>query len=426
MKVRVGITNDSYMPFYNNCIQKFGWNSHKNCPNPGATVEILRNLLYKMNCTVELVTSPDVYGQKINDSTWTDILGSIYDGLFDISIFTLSPLKNRLDSFEFATATEFTPYAFYYKQSDDSFETYAVSLLKPFNKLLWGFISTVLILLTVAWLLISHENQTPFLKLLSGNFFTFVKMLQGDFDEDAKKFSTSKMFFFISLSLFTIVFSGLYQGALLVSFVKGKDPIMVSTFAELIHLLENNYLQVVTDDDQWYFFHRTINSDGDLFARMNKIFARNKYLKVNTKDEVYAHLMTGKYVYPAYSTYFGKSKERCGLGFMILDEQKVATSFVFRKNSSLLPLMNAAIAHSWDMISYYTQLYDLFDNVDYKNCSKNSPSSLVTSLSIYQLSGSLYLLLGGFTLSIFVYLYDIIKAKWKYKEWSVEEKNRIL
>lgn len=194
--------------------------------------------------------------------------------------------------------------------------------------------------------------------------------------------SASKLFFFLSLSIFTIIFSGLYQGALLVGYVKGKDPLLVSKLTEIINLLKLHRLQVVTDDDQWSFFRRVNSSDGDFFRRLNKIFSERNYLKVNSEDEVYKQLMTGKYIYPTFSTNFWYKKERCGLGYMILkDEPLLPCGFVFRKNSSFLPLMNRAIANSWDMIAYYNDFYQSLGSVNH-NCSKNAWASSVSGLTI--------------------------------------------
>lgn len=144
MTVQIGITSESNMPYYNNCIKKFGWNSWKQCPIAGSSVEILRELLRKMNQSVELIESSKEFGVKLNRSAWTGILGSIMNEEFDTSIFTYLPIQERLESFDMSTSVEFKPYAFFYKLSDDSIETYATSLFKPFSRILWALIFTVI------------------------------------------------------------------------------------------------------------------------------------------------------------------------------------------------------------------------------------------------------------------------------------------
>lgn len=421
MIVRIGVVSQSFKPYYDNCTKKFGWNSHRDCPTPGATVEILRELLFLMNASVEFVpVSEEDSGQLVNGSTWTGMLGSIMANDIDTSIYDFSHTQSRLHSFDFSTSILFTPYAFFYKLTDDSFDTYVMSLLKPFNKTLWFSISITIALLLTAWLLISNENKQALSKI-----FTFVQFLQGDFEERSIKFTRPKAFFFISLSIFTIFFSSLYQGVMLIGFLKADDPVFITKLSELINLLENNRLQVVTEDDEWGFFDRVKSSDGELFEQINEIFTKHKYLKVDSQEEVYKYLMTGRYVYPTYNTNFRGDEDRCRIGFMILDEDKDPSGFAFQKNSSLVPRFNEAIGRSWEMINYYTQFYDLHGDGNRACSQEKVDHSAIFGLNVYQFTSSFVILLFGCSLGICACLYEIFKEKCKCRIHNFRKKFKI-
>lgn len=420
MVVRVGLPIQSYSPYYDSCAAKSGWYKTKNCPTPGASVEILRELLRIANVSVEYDLLPtDDYGVKINEFSWTGIFGLIMNETFATTIFDFIVTKERFESFDFSTSIIFTPYAFYYKLADDSFKTYASPLFKPFNKVLWSLIWAVAFMLLAIWIFVpTDKTKICFKKLLLRKTFVFIQFLQGDFDRNLLNFTAPKMFFFISLSIFTIFFSTLYQGVLLVGFIKGKDPNHVSTLAELIHLLENKHLRIITDDDDWGFFAKVQSSEGDLFKKLNSIFSNNMYLTVKSQDEVYEHLMTGKYVYPVYATDVQKRKGWCGLGLMILDEGAYPNSFVFRKNSSLVPRINDAISRSWNMINYYSNYYNLLafsslgNRIDDIFCTKNTEkASSIFDLTIYQFSGHFIVLFIGCLLGIFFFIFENFKQK---------------
>lgn len=127
---------------------------------------------------------------------------------YDFSEFYIT--GDRLDKFEFSTPIAFTPYAIFYIMipniPDNSIQTYATSLFKPFINTLWYFTLTASFTVLITWIIISYENATALLKLFLRNTFIFVKFLQGDFDENSLRFSVSKMFFFISLSLLQVSF----------------------------------------------------------------------------------------------------------------------------------------------------------------------------------------------------------------------------
>lgn len=418
MIVRVGIYTESYPPFYDNCVKRFGWNSHKDCRNPGLSVEILRELFRLMNASVEFVLSPWATGLIVNKSSSDGVFGAIMNETFHTSISDLFVTNLRVEALDFSTPIVYTPYVFFYKLSDDSLKTYLTSLLRPFSKTLWILLSTVIILLLAAWIIVSNENITSILKIVPRQMFIFVRFLQGDYDiRSSARFSTSKIFFFVSLNLFITFFSGLYQGVLLISFIKSEEPVLFSKFSELIQLLESNRLEVVTDTSQWGFFEKVQTLEGDVFGQLKNIFSKYNYLRVNSEEEVFEKLMTGKFVYPTYDESF-RQKYPCDFGFVELAEDMYPSGFVFRKNSSLVPLMNSAIARSWQMINHYTEKYKLYKpGYGREYCPNNINPHSNYSLSIYQLVGSFVLLLVGYTFASCIFLFEISRGKCERRIW---------
>lgn len=399
MKIRIGVLKESNTPIYDNCSLN-GWHPREGCLFPGVDVEITRELFQKMNASHQFIVA----------DTLTDIILMGMNGTIETAIYSITLNAKFINEqiFQYTNPVMFQPYVFIFKLVDDSFKAKLLSLIKPFSQIAWAYIIAICVLFLSLWLLIqknkTKKNQFKF----SRAFFDFFDIFQGiGNNEHFVHNYTSIKFFFLYFYFFGIIFSASYQNGLLISFKDGKRDISLTSLSDLIHLLENGHLKIVTFDDDWHFFWRIQASDGDFFKKLNKIFLKNNYTKVNSRLEVDEYLMTGDYVFPTspFAIQSEYDKYRCKFSIVNINDEKQSLAYVYRKNSSVLPLINSAITSSWPMINTYIQKY----KIDYPTESTCPEREGNVALKLKNIAGPNILLLVGLSISMFIFISEIIK-----------------
>lgn len=406
MHVRIGVINESFLPTYNNCSVN-GIVPRKGCFYPGLDVEILHHLLCTANITYNLVPLPYDPGLYINDSYWTEGLGMILADVLDTFSYTLIITDQRLKSFDFTYPIFFLPYAFVYKTIDESFGTYFIALLKPFKIFLWLWLILIFIFLLTTWVCIHSKVTRNRWMLWVQEIWVFLCFIQGEFNEwSITNSKRSKKLFFISLGVFVMFFSSLYQGLLLVSFVTNKDPLLFSSLQELMNLLEHGDLKIVTETDEWAFFERLKSDNNKLFTRMNSVILKNGYVKVDSKKDILPYLMSGKYVYPTNKDdSLAFVAENCDLSMVELNHSLEWIAYPFRKNSTVVPVLNRVIANSQSMIQFYSNKYfdlNLMRRLTNSYCSHPQSGSHWRSLNLYDLCGPFLVFLCSALIGVFL------------------------
>lgn len=398
MKVRVGVLKNTYFPAYNNCSIS-GWTPRKHCLLPGSKIEISRELFRVMNVSHEIIavdTDEDLFNLSLNNS---------------IDAVLFNPIRTNLNltAFDFSYPAMFQPYAFAYTVLDTSFDGYIKAMTRPFSPCVWKSICTIIILLLATWVIIRFKNYS---KCVAENItdipFEFFSFFQGEVKRIyILNISLTKKFFFVSMYLFAIIISASYQNRLMIVFREGKRTVPFTTLSELVTLLEQDTIKIVTDDDEWQFFQRVKNRDGELFIKMNEIFKKHSYLKVNSKEEVVKYLQTGKYVLPsfAFELEVNYSEIYCQLIVVAMNNEKQWFSYPFTKNSTYLPGFNRAVISSWSMINFYLRKYNL-TFPEQSTCAEDEPSRFALSLKNFVTP---YILLYiGLAVSVIIFLFELL------------------
>lgn len=404
MTVRIGVYKETNWPFSDICSLE-GWMPTTKCLQPGVDVEILRELMSRMNLSYEIVPADTIslmvtmgIEGKLDTAAYTVINSSLY-------------INNNL--YAFTHPVMFHPYSILYKPTDESFMTYLLSLTTPFSPFVWLYLFLTVVFMYFVWFVMrkpegSFKNtKTCFNMPLE--FFTF---MQGEVaDEHVINVRMSKKIFFLSISAFTLVVSALYQNGLLISFRARRREMPLSSLSELVHLLENNFFNIVTNNDEWHFFRRIKQSDGEFFAKMNRIFMKKSYVKVNSSAEVMKYLMTGAYVFPSTPYYLVRKYEAqlCDLAVINLEFEKEWSGYVFYKGSPYLPLINEAIANSWQMINFYLEKYKL---IPLKPACADTTSKFALKLNNFV--GPVILLFIGCVFGCFAFMLEIKKLWHKH------------
>lgn len=403
MKVKVGVLKESSLPWYNNCsIQD--WTPRENCLLPGADVEILRELLRAMNSSYEIIAT----------DTLEDLIKLHREGKIDTAAMTLTNSSTINDSlFEFSAPVMFHPYSVTYKLTDGSFQMYLLSLMKPFSPIVWLNIMGLVLLMYSSWILLICKDSLANnkFKFMINSWLEFFTFFQGDVGEAHYiHISIPKKLFFISFSIFSIILSALYQNGLLLSFREGKQEISFSSFSQFLYLLENDIVKLVTNDDTWHFFKRVKDADGEFFERMNKLFLRKPYIKVESSIDVKKYLMNGGYIFIATPFYLQRKyqNELCNLAVVTMDLEKEWSGYIFQKNSTFLPKIDHTITNSWQMINYYLNKYKILDPL-HPTCADDKTSQLF-ALKVKHFSGPLILLTIGVGIGLSTFLFELFKC----------------
>lgn len=403
--IRIGVPKHSYPPWYNNCSRN-SWKPSQKCLLPGILVDIMRELTQKMNLSHEEIIIDESSEDNGNHS-----LAYIINQTVDTLIYVImrSPWlnENRLD---YSYPVMSLPYLFVYKFVDNSFNSYLTSLSKPFSFQVWLTFILILFLFFVSWNFVSREMTDNSRFRFISNQFAFIDFFKGQVDQEhIQKIATSKTLYFIFLYTFIIILSALYQNGLLISFREGKSSLSLSSFSELVSLLENNVVKIVTDEPDFTFFKRVSFSDGGVFAKINRSFAKHNFLKVNSKEEIIEQLMTGRYIYPtvSFDDILIKSHESCHLTQVYGNDIKEWFSFVFRKNSSILPVFNAAITNSWSMINYHLEKYQLVSPKVNETCREKRSTTSASALNLHNLLSSYIILVVGLFVALIIFLVEV-------------------
>lgn len=399
--IRVGVLRSSALPAYNNCSIK-GWYPTKSCLQPGADVEIMRELFSRMNVTYELVVV-----EKVPELVMLGMNNTIDTAVY--SLTTNSKLINR-KIFDFTNPVTSQPFVFIYKAIDDSVLSSLSSFVKPFSPITWFCLTVFVCLLLSTWLIVSMQKEPnlhikPYLCM----HFEFFDFFQGYVDvKHMNHISMSKKLFFIFFYFLAVAFSALYQNGLLLSYRDGKTDISLASLSDLVNLLERGELKIVTEFDDWHFFWRVQTSDGDLFKKLNSIFLKSNYIKVNSREEVEKYLMTGKFLYPTtpYDVSYKYKDSLCPLTVVNLYNENQFFAYVFKINSTFLKSMNAAIMNSWPAIDFYMQKYKLVDHTQI-TCTSTEKN---VALKLKSFSGPFLLHFIGISIGVFTFICEILKV----------------
>ncbi|GFR13348.1 lig_chan-Glu_bd domain-containing protein [Trichonephila clavata] len=369
----------------------------------GIEGRFLEIIMTKLNMNFEIVIAKDgEFGRQLSFGNWTGLIGMLHRGEADMAVANLGVYENRYRTVDFGFPYMIVGAAFGILKQNKEWKIF--SFLRLFDFPIWMSILSSLLVSTILIYFILKDRETVFNVLFS----LFGNMLRQPLDLHA---DMNKWKLVIgSWLVFAVTMSSIHSGTLLSFLALPSEPKTVETFEELSEAVTKGTHRVYSmkGDNAMPFL---LNSKDAKLQLIGKKMKENNWLmsaEEMTKDPLkneYSAVVAGNYIFKLLYGY-GEKKSKVYISEELAFTANVA--FAFRKGFCCISKLNEIVGRIMGSGIYDKFLQDESFKwwlLQSQNETKNEES---LSLSLKDLSDAFILLLIGLSITLLVFLGEIL------------------
>ncbi|GFY73137.1 lig_chan-Glu_bd domain-containing protein [Trichonephila inaurata madagascariensis] len=369
----------------------------------GIEGRFLEIIMTKLNQSYEIIIPKDgEFGRELTFGNWTGVIGMLHRGEADMAVANLGIYENRYRTVDFGFPYMTVGAAFGILKQSKEWKIF--TFLRLFDFSIWMSILSSFLISTIIIYAILKDTETIFNVL----FTLFGNMLRQPLDLHA---DMNKWKFVIgSWLVFAVIMSSIHSGTLLSFLALPSEPKTVETFEELSEAVARGTHRVYSMKGD-IVIPFLMNSTDTTLQLMGKKMKQNNWLmsaEEMTKDPLkneYSAVIAGNYLFQLLYGY-GEKKSKVYISEHMAFTANVALAF--RKGFSCISKLNEIVGRIMGSGIYNKLLQDESFKCWLLQSQNKTTIEETHSLSVKDLSDAFILLLIGLSMSLLVFLGEIL------------------